>query len=234
MWIWTPTFSLLHKKIPQRYTTKSYVIQHKYVDHTLKFDCTANPKVTWLAILFDYVVNNVEARLEDRRDGRQPYRKRRPQKVRPRSVCPYYKTRKTKATKRKERLAASAPWDVQAQQDDHYKWLHFQATEYGLNNLFGTFNNLLHWATEGEPKAQDRKPPDPVAQFSAIKQLNFAAFLNRKRAKLTWSKGILRKAFFAAARFSATGNLATSPSPMMTMDKTVDCCKPSAIECPST
>ncbi|KAL7561831.1 hypothetical protein ACA910_009671 [Epithemia clementina (nom. ined.)] len=117
------------------------------------------------------------------------------------SVRLYYKTPKAKATTRKECLAASAPWDGQAQQDDHHKWLCFQAAKYGRDNFFGTFNDLLHWATEGEPKAQDHKTPDPVAQFSAIKQLNFSAFLNQTQAKPTWSKGILRKALSAAARF---------------------------------
>ncbi|KAL7577106.1 hypothetical protein ACA910_019709 [Epithemia clementina (nom. ined.)] len=59
-------------------------------------------------------------------------------------------------------------------EQDPHRWLDLEATFYGLDELFGTYEELLLSISEG---AQPHTSPDPVQQFWAIKALNMQAFL---------------------------------------------------------
>ncbi|KAL7559558.1 hypothetical protein ACA910_009959 [Epithemia clementina (nom. ined.)] len=98
--------------------------------------------------------------------------------------------------------------------DQEYKLLDIKATIFGLDDIFGTYEDFLAriLPPEGEQGRPERKPPDPLQQFLAIKCLNHDAFLQAKRKRSNIQR-ILQLAMFAAPQFSATGNVANVTSP---------------------
>ncbi|KAL7572935.1 hypothetical protein ACA910_007441 [Epithemia clementina (nom. ined.)] len=58
--------------------------------------------------------------------------------------------------------------------EDKYRWLDIELALVGLDNMFGTYKELLDSVQKGDHL---KKAPDPLKQFAAIKLLNQDTFL---------------------------------------------------------
>ncbi|KAL7559245.1 hypothetical protein ACA910_003975 [Epithemia clementina (nom. ined.)] len=90
--------------------------------------------------------------------------------------------------------------------EEHWQWLDIESALLGLDDLFGTYHELLSSVSEGAYTLL-KKAPDPLKQFQAIRQLNLDALLNVHGTTPSTTKHVMRCAMYAAARLACSRNL---------------------------
>ncbi|KAL7562292.1 hypothetical protein ACA910_014511 [Epithemia clementina (nom. ined.)] len=86
---------------------------------------------------------------------------------------------------------------------NRHPWLDLEAAFYGLDNLFGTYKELISSISAGDHL---KEAPDPLKQFWTIKALNSHVFLQSNSEKPV-KQDVLRQAMYLAAKFLLSNNV---------------------------